>query len=136
MGLKPEDLTPTVFLYNPFGLMAEGQPFIRTVAEGRPDGSMQLFCAVKEGMRLWLMRPSDIVAATEKELGKAIGKFSQVDAILDFDCAHRALMLAESDCYKEYAKLFSGMQSAGFSTFGEAYIGLVNQTSVMVLFGR
>lgn len=134
MGMDASELTPEVYLYNPFGLMAAGQPFIRTVKDAKADGSMRLFCAVKEGMRLRLMKPSDIVGATSRDLKAVTRDFGPVKAILDFDCAHRALMLGEAGSYEEYAKLFHGAEAAGFSTFGEAYIGFVNQTSVMVLF--
>lgn len=134
MGVAVGELTPEIYLYHPFGLMAEGQPFIRTVKDHSANGSMRLFCAVKEGMRLWLMSPADIVDATIRDLGAAKKDFPPIRALIDFDCAHRALILGEAGSYDKYAELFQGVEAAGFSTFGEAYIGFVNQTSVMVLF--
>lgn len=134
MGMKVEDLTPEVFLYHPFGLMVEDQPFIRTIRQKLDNGCVQLFCAVKDGLRLRLMKPSDIVERTAKDLAVARQGLAGIRAILDFDCAHRALMLAESKNYPKYAQLFDGIETAGFSTYGETYIGFINQTSVMALF--
>ncbi len=134
MGMSVDELTPEVFLYHPFGLMVEGQPFIRTIKQKLDNGGVELFCGVKDGLRLRLMKPSDIVERTAKDLAAAGKSLKTIRAILDFDCAHRALMLAESKKYPEYAKLFEGIETVGFSTYGEAYIGFINQTSVMALF--
>lgn len=134
MGLTTAQLTDEVFLYNPFALMVDGQPFIRTVRQPTRDGGVQLFCAVKDGLRLRLMKPSDIVDRTRRDLADAQREIGKIRAILDFDCAHRAMMLGDANRYPDYVKLFKNFEVAGFSTYGEAYIGFINQTSVLALF--
>lgn len=134
MGLTTDQLTDKIFLYNSFALMADGKPFIRTIRRPTGDGGVQLFCAVKEGLRLRFMKPSDVVESTRRDLAEARKEIGKIRAVLDFDCAHRAMMLADVDRYADYIKLFDGMETAGFSTYGEVYIGFINQTSVFALF--
>ena len=134
LGLKRSELTPDVFLHNPFGIMAAGQPFVRTVSHGLDDGGMCLFFAAKAGMRLGLMKPADIVETTIDDLEAVRREFGSIRALLNFDCAHRALILSQAGKDARYSSLFAGIETSGFSTFGEAYIGQVNQTAVMAIF--
>lgn len=136
IGLEVEDLADDLFLIYPLGLMAQGEPFIRAGRRILDNGGLQLFCSVMEGQRLSLMRTEDIVLSTKKALAEKRHELGGIRALVDFDCAHRALTLQSDRLEESYAGLFTGMESAGFFTFGEAYIANVNQTSVMVLFGE
>lgn len=136
IGLDVEDLADDLFLIYPLGLMAEGEPFIRAGRRILDNGGLQLFCSVMEGQRLSLMRTEDIVLATGNALAEKRRELGEIRALVDFDCAHRALTLQSDRMEDNYAKLFDGIESAGFFTFGEAYIANINQTSVMVLFGE
>jgi hypothetical protein len=40
---------------------------------------------------------------------------------------------AENRC-EQYCAIFDGIPTAGFSTFGEAYMGHINQTSTILVF--
>ena len=134
LGLTRADLTSDTFLHNPMGIMAAGQPFIRTISHGLDDGGMSLYFAAKEGMRLEMMKPGDIVETTRQELEKAREELGSIRAIVDFDCVHRDVLLCQTGREAGYAELFAGIEAAGFSTFGEAYIGQINQTGVMAVF--
>ncbi len=136
LGIPPSSVTGDLFLLYPLGLMAAGEPFIRAGRLIRPDGGLQLFCSVKEGQRLELMRTGDIVASTARALEEKRRQLGRIAAILDFDCAHRVMTLEAAHQTEAYGALFSGIETAGFATFGEAYIANVNQTSVMALFGE
>ncbi len=136
IGIPPEKVTNDMFLDYPLGLFAAGEPFIRAGRQILPNGGLQLFCSVKEGQRLELMRTGDIVLSTADALEKKRRQLGRIAAILDFDCAHRVVTLQSEKRFDAYGKLFADAETAGFATFGEAYIANVNQTSVMALFGE
>ncbi len=58
-----------------------------------------------------------------------------VSGIINFHCFLRTLQLKEQNKTAEYGELFSGVPTVGFSTCGEEFIGHMNQTSTMVVFG-
>jgi hypothetical protein len=81
------------------------------------------------------MRNGDIVAKTAARLAEQRQRLGgKIAAILDFDCAHRFMALEADQRLDDYGPLFRDSETAGFATFGEAYIANVNQTSVMALF--
>lgn len=134
IGVAVADLNDDHFVEYSFGVMAEGDPYIRAVHSVLSDGGLRLFCSVPENQRLFLMRMGDIVSKTAKALAEKRRGLGGVSALIDFDCAHRDLTLDASDERAVYGKLFADMESVGFATFGETYIVNVNQTSVMALF--
>ncbi len=98
--------------------------------EGR---AIVFYCEIKEGMELELLAATDIVADTRQavEASKAVGP---VRGLLDFQCILRALQLRNEKRCDEYRDIFARIPMAGFSTYGEAYLGHINQTSTMLLF--
>ena len=48
----------------------------------------------------------------------------------------RALPVEEKQQCDAYGALFAEVPTIGFSTYGESYIGHINQTSTMLVFGR
>ena len=67
-------------------------------------------------------------------VGSPRGANHSIAGLLDFNCILRTLQLrAENHC-EEYGALFANMPAAGFSTYGEEYLGHMNQTSTMLLF--
>jgi hypothetical protein len=121
------------FMTNPLGLIIGGEPYIRSPQ--RLDGENVVFyCNVKQGMELEIMSSTDIVRDTraavmskQKELGKIAG-------IIDFHCILRTLELREKKQTDAYGQIFSNIPTVGFSTYGEEYIGHINQTSTMLVF--
>ncbi len=134
IGIRLDQLNDSHFLDYPLGLMAQGDPFIRAGRQVLDNGGLQLFCSVREGQRLYLMKTANIVEKTTAALEAKRQALGTIAAILDFDCAHRDLSLRAQESIDQYATLFQGTTAAGFATFGELYIANVNQTSVMALF--
>ena len=113
---------PTALVFN------EQNIFVRSPQ--RIDGTSVLFyCAIKEGLKLTILRSKDIVANTGNDLKKC----GEVKAIVDFNCCLRFLELSNKKELKEYSELFGNVPTIGFSTYGESYIGHINQTSTMLL---
>jgi len=120
------------FFEHPLGLMAAGEPFVRSPQ--RTEGSAIVFyCRIQEGMELELLDATDILGDTRKavEARKAAGA---VQGIIDFQCILRTLQLRKEQKCERYGEIFRGIPAVGFSTYGEAYLGHINQTSTMLLF--
>jgi len=95
---------------------------------------MIFYCNLKEGVELSILKSEDIVRDTKKvleEKKKEIGKFS---ALINFNCILRTLELENKKQTEAYGKLFTDIPAIGFSTYGEQYIGHINQTATMLVF--
>lgn len=126
------DEVEAYFLSNPVGLVFEGEPYVRSPQRIK-DGSMIFYCAVKEGMELTLLQSTDIIADTRRALDDAKTKFGAPSAIVNFNCILRTLELREKGLTEQYGNIFTGVPTVGFSTYGEQYIGHLNQTATMFL---
>jgi hypothetical protein len=116
---------PNAFMTNPLGLMAGDEPFVRSPQ--RIDGNkVHFYCSVHEGVELTLLKGMDIVADT----GKALSE-SQYRSLVVFNCILRTLDLKKQGKTDAFGKLFT-KPTIGFSTYGEAYIGHINQTATIL----
>ena len=134
LGVAEEVLSDHVFK-NPLGLvLAKNEPFVRSprVIE---DDRIFFYCHVKKGMDLSVLHSTDIVEDTKQALEDKIQEMNQVSGIINFNCILRTLDLKEQNRTQEYANLFATIPTVGFSTYGESYIGHINQTATMLLFG-
>ncbi len=133
VGVPLSDL-PTRFFKNPLGLVtASGEPFVRSPMQVQGP-SVVFYCQIKEGMQLRLLSSRDIVADTARDLEAAASEMRGVRAVLNFHCILRTLELEERGQTAAYGRVFAKYPMVGFSTYGESYIGHINQTSTMVLF--
>jgi hypothetical protein len=132
LGVKPADAAAQ-FMAHPLGIMVNGDPFVRS-PQRVLDGGIVFYCNIGEGVELELLQADDLVDHTRKaiEARKATGL--SIAGIIDFQCILRTLQLRAEDHCEPYGALFNGIPMAGFSTYGEAYIGHMNQTSTMLVF--
>lgn len=126
---------PEMFLKYPIGLMVDDQPFVRSPQQ--VSGSSILFyCNVVEGMELSLLEGTDIINDTRKDVKNKIYEMGDISGIINFHCILRTLQLKQEGRTQEYADIFNHYPMIGFSTYGEAYIGHINQTSTMLVFKK
>jgi hypothetical protein len=118
----------TRFMSNPMGLMVGDEPFVRSPQRVLEDGSMVFYCQIREGTELELLESTDIIADT----GKALAGFHR--ALIVFNCILRTLQLQEEGQCEAYGALFADSPAVGFNTYGEEYIGHLNQTATMLAF--
>jgi len=132
LGVSVQDLKEHFFL-NPLGLMAGDEPFVRSprVIE---NTSIHFYCSMVEGMELHLLKSTDIIADTQKALHTKKTELGGISGIINFNCILRTLELKEKNLTTEYGKLFAGVPTIGFSTYGECYLGHINQTATMLVF--
>jgi hypothetical protein len=118
---------------HPLGLMVQGEPFVRSPQ--RVDGhSIVFYCRIKQGMQLEVLEATDIVADTRAALEAQKIALGPISGIIDFHCILRTLELRNEKRCDQYGALFSGIPAIGFSTYGEEYLGHINQTSTMLVF--
>jgi hypothetical protein len=122
------------FMRHPLGLIAEGEPFVRSPQ--RSEGSSMLFyCNVLQDTPLSLLESGDIVQDTKQAIEQKQLSFGPLAGIVNFHCILRTLALQQNGQLDAYGKLFRDIPTIGFSTYGEQYLGHINQTSTMLLLG-
>ncbi|MGH1343061.1 MAG: FIST signal transduction protein [Nannocystales bacterium] len=124
----------TLFMRHPMGLMDGEEPYVRSPQQ-QLGGSMMFFCQIKEGMNLALLESTDIVADTREVLASR-ATANETVGLVNFHCILRTLELKERGDCPAYGELFTDLPAIGFSTYGEAFIGHVNQTSTMLVLRR
>jgi hypothetical protein len=131
LGVTPEE-APALFMKHPLGLMVDGDPFVRSPqrAEGR---GILFYCQIRQGMQLEVLEATEIVAHTRRAIEARKATPEPISGIIDFQCILRTLQLRGENTCREYGEIFAGIPTAGFSTYGEAYLGHINQTSTILV---
>jgi hypothetical protein len=122
------------FSNHALAFMIDDQPFMRALQYRGNDIMLGVGCSIKEGMHLTIAKNSDIIADTKKGLDDIKKKYKSISAALSFDCGYRFIELMRINKTAEYANLFTDFPVVGFCTYGETYIGHLNQTLVMLIF--
>jgi len=128
LGISLEELSNNLGEY-PLGLVFDEQNFFVRSPMKIEGASIIFYCSVKEGLELTALRSSDIVTDTRADLQKC----GKVQAVVDFNCCLRTSELSRNNQLKEYSEIFGNVPAIGFATYGESYIGHINQTSTMLL---
>ena len=121
------------FMHNPVGLVIDGEPYVRSPQQVKGD-SMLFYCGVVEGMELSVLESTDIIDDTRKALAEAKAKLGSISGLINFNCILRTLELEQKQATEAYGELFADFPTIGFSTYGEQYIGHINQTATMLVF--
>ncbi|TKC94616.1 FIST signal transduction protein [Polyangium fumosum] len=122
------------FQRHPLGLMVGDEPFVRSPQQLRGE-SVVFYCEVPEGTVLTVLEASDIVEDTRRALTAAREELGGASALVGFDCVLRTLEIEARGLLDPYGAIFEGIPTALFSTYGEQFVGHVNQTATMLLFG-
>ncbi len=125
----------TAFFQNPIGLVYGEDFFVRS-PQRVDQNNIIFYCSIKEGMELDLLESQNIIEHTKKDLEKMVKNFGKISSIINFNCILRTLELKDKNQTEAYGKLFEEIPTVGFSTYGESYIGHINQTATMLVFGE
>jgi hypothetical protein len=136
IGVHPQDLGTEAFMAHPLGLMVDGAPFIRSPQLLTADGGIRFYCQILDGMEVEVMQPGDIIAETAAALDTALATLDgTASAGVLFNCILRRLELDAKGETQTFVDTFKDVPLAGFHTYGESWLGHMNQTLTGVLFG-
>jgi hypothetical protein len=133
VGTSVDD-APKKFMLNPLGLIIDDEPYVRSPQQIKSNGSMSFYCGVLEGTELSLLESTDIISDTRKAIEQAKEELGSISAVININCILRTLEITQKNLVGEHEKLFSGIQNVGLSSYGEQYIGHINQTATMLVF--
>ncbi len=134
VGTTPEKLDGNVFMSHPVGLMIDGAPWIRSPQQLLPDGGLKFYCNINQGMEVHLMRSTDLVGDTRAAMERTKKELNGISGGLLFNCILRRLELDAKQQHDPFLKSFAGIEGAGFHTYGESWLGHINQTLTALLF--
>ena len=77
---------------------------------------------------------TDIIKDTKQAIEDKKNEIGSISGIINFHCILRTLELEQKGTTEEYGKIFTDIPTIGFSTYGEEYMGHINQTSTMLVF--
>lgn len=129
----PENKAADYFMSNPVGLVVDGDIYVRSPQQIK-DNSIIFYCNILEGMEVSLLQSTDIVEDTKRAVNNKITEMGGLSGIINFHCILRTLELEQKNQTQDYGKIFSNIPTIGFSTYGEEYLGHINQTSTMLVF--
>lgn len=127
------DKASDYFIQNPIGLVIDGEPYVRSPQQIK-GSSILFYCGVMEGMELSLLESTDMIKDTRQAIDQATEELGGVSGIVNFNCILRTLELTQKELTQDYGQLFSAVPTIGFSTYGEQYLGHINQTATMLVF--
>jgi hypothetical protein len=125
------------FMSHPLGLMIDGKPWIRSpqqVIEGR---GIKFYCQILPGMEVELMNSTDLIGDTRAAIRSAVDELGGgASGAVMFNCILRRLEIDAKDLHQPFVDAIGGVPTAGFHTYGESWLGHINQTLTAVVFGR
>lgn len=133
LGTSAEEVE-RLFMRHPLGLMADGDPYVRSPHQVLPGNRVKFACSILEGMELTLLKATDIVGDTQEAVSEKHKSLGEISGIINFHCSLRTRELEAKGQTEAYGRIFSDIPTVGFSTYGEQYVGHMNQTSTMILF--
>jgi len=136
VGVKPEELGAAVFMGAPFGLMIDGEAWVRSPIAPMPDGGLMFGCRILEGSELYLLRSTDLISDTQQALAKGAKQLGREPSVgLLFNCAHRCMEMQVKHLEEKFQGAISAFPVAGFHSYGESYLAQLNNTLIGLLLG-
>lgn len=136
VGVPVGALDSTVWMRHPLGLMIGGEPWIRSPQAVLGGGAVQFFAQLHTGMQVEVMTAGDLVADTRDRLERVRHELGgQARGAVLFNCILRRLEMDAEGSAEQFVGTLQGIPTAGFHTYGETWLGHVNQTLTGVVFG-
>jgi hypothetical protein len=135
IGVPVGALDSSAFLAHPVGLMIDGEPWVRSPQRLADGGGLAFYSQVVEGSDVELMRSTDLVADTAQAVSAVQGELGGGSGAVLFNCILRRLELDATGQHDTFRSALGGIPVAGFHTYGESWLGHVNQTLTGVIFG-
>lgn len=137
VGCAVADLDPSVFMSHPLGLMIDDEPWIRSPMQLVDGRGIRFYCQILPGMDVSLMRSTDLVRETRDAFNRAKDQLGgRPSGAIVFNCILRRLEIDEKNLAAGFISALGDMPVAGFHTYGESWLGHINQTVTGLVFGR
>ncbi len=121
--LLPDE--PTLY---PFGWYSRGRPYVRSVMRVHED-YLQMAGTVTRGQVLRVMKPTDIVAATHRDLASATAELGAMAGWLAFSCVEREYEARFRNVLPALRDEYFSVPCFGFESLGEqSGMMLINHT--------
>lgn len=129
LGKQGSEINADVFMTHPLGLMIDGLPWIRSPQQVLPDGGIKFYCRLREDAEVHVMRSTDLVQDTHDEIKRVRAALSgKLSGGFAFNCILRRLELDATRQHGRFLEAFTGLEVGGFHTYGESWLGHINQT--------
>ena len=136
VGVPLEALDSSVWTQHPVGLMIDGQPWIRSPQMITAEGGIKFYAQIVEGSDVHLMNAGDLVGETAAAIATGVAELGgRHSGAVWFNCVLRRLELDSKNLDATFLAALGDIPAAGFHTYGETWLGHVNQTLTGVLFG-
>ncbi|WP_088281200.1 FIST signal transduction protein [Kineosporia sp. A_224] len=136
VGIETECVDATAFMRHPLGLMIDGEPWLRSPRAVVDHGGIAFYAAVPVGTVVEVVDAGDLVAATREAVHDAVAAVGgRAGGAVMFNCILRRLQMDAEHSAPAFVEAFGGIPVAGFHTYGETWLGHVNQTLTGVVFG-
>lgn len=120
------------FLNHPVGVIIdekdEGSILVRSpqIIVGT---KIKFCCNILENMEVSLLESKDIIKETQDAIANRLKHATGNVGLLVFDCIYRKIELESKDLASEYGKIFKDIPTVGFHSYGETFVGHLNQTA-------
>ena len=136
VGMPTDSLDASVWMEHPVGLMIDGQPWIRSPQAVTPEGGVKFYAQILEGMEVEVMDAGDLVGETAAAVASARADLGgHASGAIWFNCILRRLEVDAKQLSEPFLAALGETPAAGFHTYGETWLGHVNQTLTGVVFG-
>lgn len=136
LGMEIDDLAPQIFSRYPLMLQIGDEWYVRSIQKVNPDGSLDFFCAIEEGLPLTIARGVGFVETLQAKADELRAELGEIQCTLGCDCILRRLEIQETGLTGAVEEVLAPLNFTGFSTFGEQFGAIhVNQTLTGVALG-
>lgn len=137
IGCSVEQLNARIFAASPVVIKMNGNEYVRSIQKMYPDGSLQLYCAIDEGVVLRVANSINLTTDLDQQFEKLQTALGDISLTLVCDCILRRTDIVNRHQLPVVSDIFMRNQASGFSSFGEQFGGLhLNQTCTGIAFGR
>lgn len=125
------------FAAHPVAVLIDGQPFVRSIREVGPDGSLHFGSVIENGVVLRLVCGVNLIHDLEDCFAKIERKIGPPQLVVACNCLLRHLESEAHGQTAEVERIFQRYNTVGFNGYGEHYQGIyMNYALVGVAFGQ
>ncbi|MCD4733317.1 FIST C-terminal domain-containing protein, partial [bacterium] len=137
LNVGENELDNSLLTSHPLGLSVGKSPYVRSPQQVLDNQEIKFYCRVEQGSELRVLNNTDIVGDTKKAIDETEFNLGRpVGAMVVFNCILRHLELESRGLTRDFVASFGTRHFIGFSTYGEQYIGHINQTATVLCLAK